>query len=91
MENDRESISKEDRELSARYRLAKRLFEAEEFLDPSNTGTWEELSERERSYYEALIGELLTEKRDLCLVLEISKHYFIDRCSNSWQNRAKNI
>jgi hypothetical protein len=72
MKNDSESINKEDRELSARRRLAKRLFEAEEFLDPGNTGSWEELSERERSYYEALIGELLIEKRDLCLAMEIS-------------------
>ncbi len=70
--NASKSINKEERELSARRRLAKRLFEAEEFLDPSNTGAWEGLSERERSYYEALIGELLVEKTDLCLALEVS-------------------
>ncbi len=38
----------------------------------TDSKTWESLSEGERSYYDALIGELLIEKIDLCIALEIS-------------------
>jgi len=71
-EKESSNINEEDIGIAARRRLAKRIFEAEEFLDPSNTETWESLSEGERSYYDALIGELLFEKTDLCIALKIS-------------------
>lgn len=58
----------------AEWRLAKRLYETMEYLDPEadEAVSWADLGDRQREFYRLLILHLFSEREDVLRVLEVN-------------------
>lgn len=62
-------------------KLAKRLHETMEHLDPSSDASWDALSEREREFYRLCVDALIEDGDSVRKALDLSDYDEVSRCS----------
>lgn len=68
---------------AAKRRLAQRLYEVMEFLDPSDAAAWDAIEPSSRDFYEHVVGNLLLDTREVLRAIDAPDSDFIDRGSCS--------
>ena len=66
---------------AAKKRLARRLYETMEFLDPSDAEPWDAIEASSRDFFEHVISDLLADEREVLRAIDAPDSHLVDRRS----------